>query len=111
MTWTRDAAKRALDVLLAALGLVLLAPLLAYIALRIKLDTPGPAFFRRGDFPPAAACHGFGVVSAFSAATRLGWAGRLIDNALYGVDRLLMPLMDQTSCPCAVYLHVYRNPS
>jgi len=40
-------AKRALDILLAALGLVLLAPLLAYIALRIKLDTPGPALFRQ----------------------------------------------------------------
>ncbi|MDR0274879.1 MAG: sugar transferase [Burkholderiaceae bacterium] len=43
----RAAAKRALDVLLAALGLVLLAPLLAFIALRIKRDTPGPVFFRQ----------------------------------------------------------------
>jgi lipopolysaccharide/colanic/teichoic acid biosynthesis glycosyltransferase len=43
----RDAAKRALDVLLAALGLVLLAPLFAFIALRIKRDAPGPVFFRQ----------------------------------------------------------------
>jgi len=47
VTWARDAAKRALDVLLAALGLALLAPLLAYIALRIRLDTPGPTLFRQ----------------------------------------------------------------
>jgi len=39
--------KRALDVLLAALGLALLAPLFAFIALRIRLDTPGPVFFRQ----------------------------------------------------------------
>jgi lipopolysaccharide/colanic/teichoic acid biosynthesis glycosyltransferase len=43
----RDTAKRTLDVLLAALGLVLLSPLLAFIALRVKLDAPGPVFFRQ----------------------------------------------------------------
>ena len=47
MNLARDAAKRALDVLLAALGLVALSPLLAFIALRVKLDTPGPVFFRQ----------------------------------------------------------------
>jgi len=88
-------------------GRTLLEPLLARFGARRN----GWRFFRRGDFPPAAACYGFGVVSAFSTATRLGWLGRLIDNALYGVDRLLMPLMNQASCPCAVYLHVYRKPS
>ena len=45
--WTRDAAKRALDVLLAALGLALLSPLFAFIALRVKRDAPGPVFFRQ----------------------------------------------------------------
>ncbi|MDR0479904.1 MAG: sugar transferase [Burkholderiaceae bacterium] len=43
----RDAAKRALDVLLAAFGLALCAPLFAFIALRIKRDAPGPVFFRQ----------------------------------------------------------------
>ncbi|MDR0458209.1 MAG: sugar transferase [Burkholderiaceae bacterium] len=43
----RDGAKRALDVLLAALGLALLAPLLAFIALRVRRDAPGPVFFRQ----------------------------------------------------------------
>jgi lipopolysaccharide/colanic/teichoic acid biosynthesis glycosyltransferase len=39
--------KRAIDVALAAIGLVVMAPLLAYAALRIKLDSPGPVFFRQ----------------------------------------------------------------
>ncbi|MDR2155204.1 MAG: sugar transferase [Burkholderiaceae bacterium] len=43
----RDAAKRTTDVLLSAFGLIVLAPLFAFIALRIKLDTPGPVFFRQ----------------------------------------------------------------
>ena len=37
--------KRAFDVLLAALALVVLSPLLAVIALIVKLDSPGPAFY------------------------------------------------------------------
>jgi lipopolysaccharide/colanic/teichoic acid biosynthesis glycosyltransferase len=39
--------KRAFDLLLASLGLLLLAPVLALIALAIRLDSPGPAFFRQ----------------------------------------------------------------
>lgn len=40
-------AKRAVDVLAAALGLLLLAPLLGLIALAVKLDSRGPVFFRQ----------------------------------------------------------------
>lgn len=40
-------AKRAIDVLAAALGLLLLAPLLGLIALAVKLDSRGPVFFRQ----------------------------------------------------------------
>lgn len=39
--------KRALDVLGAGVGLVLLAPLLAVVAVAVKLDSPGPVFFRQ----------------------------------------------------------------
>jgi lipopolysaccharide/colanic/teichoic acid biosynthesis glycosyltransferase len=39
--------KRAIDLLGAALGLLLLAPLMLAIALAIKLDSPGPVFFRQ----------------------------------------------------------------
>jgi exopolysaccharide biosynthesis polyprenyl glycosylphosphotransferase len=38
--------KRGMDVALSALGLVVLSPFLAVIALRIKLDSRGPVFYR-----------------------------------------------------------------
>jgi lipopolysaccharide/colanic/teichoic acid biosynthesis glycosyltransferase len=40
-------AKRLFDLILAGLGLLLLSPLLAAIALAIKLDSRGPVFFRQ----------------------------------------------------------------
>jgi exopolysaccharide biosynthesis polyprenyl glycosylphosphotransferase len=39
--------KRAIDVVGASLALVVVAPLLAYIAVRIKRDSPGPVLFRQ----------------------------------------------------------------
>jgi lipopolysaccharide/colanic/teichoic acid biosynthesis glycosyltransferase len=39
--------KRVIDIVAAALGLLLLAPLLVLIALCIKVDSPGPVFFRQ----------------------------------------------------------------
>lgn len=39
--------KRGIDVIGAGLGLLLLSPLLAAIAVAIKLDSPGPVFFRQ----------------------------------------------------------------
>ena len=41
------ATKRMLDVVGSALGLLLLLPVLAIIAVIIKLDSPGPIFFRQ----------------------------------------------------------------
>jgi len=40
-------AKRLVDLLLSALGLVLLAPLLLAVAVWIRLDSPGPVLFRQ----------------------------------------------------------------
>jgi exopolysaccharide biosynthesis polyprenyl glycosylphosphotransferase len=40
-------AKRLMDLVLAMVGLVVLAPVLALTALLIKLDSPGPALFRQ----------------------------------------------------------------
>lgn len=40
-------AKRAFDLVLASLGIVLLSPFLLLIALAIKLDSPGPVFYRQ----------------------------------------------------------------
>jgi len=40
-------AKRVLDIVVAAIALVVLAPALIVIAILIKLDSPGPIFFRQ----------------------------------------------------------------
>ena len=40
-------AKRCFDVLLAGLGLLVLSPLLLALAAWIKLDSPGPVFYRQ----------------------------------------------------------------
>lgn len=40
-------SKRVFDLLFATLGLILIAPLLPLIALAVKLDSPGPVFFRQ----------------------------------------------------------------
>jgi lipopolysaccharide/colanic/teichoic acid biosynthesis glycosyltransferase len=42
----RMAAKRSIDVIVAALGLVILSPLLLLIGLLVVLDSPGPIFYR-----------------------------------------------------------------
>ena len=39
--------KRSIDIIGASIGLVITAPLFAYLALRVKLDSPGPVFFRQ----------------------------------------------------------------
>ena len=39
--------KRAMDLLLSAAGLIMLAPFFLVIAVAIKLDSPGPVFFRQ----------------------------------------------------------------
>jgi exopolysaccharide biosynthesis polyprenyl glycosylphosphotransferase len=44
---TARAVKRAIDVVGASVGLLLAAPLMAFIAVRIRLDSPGPVFFRQ----------------------------------------------------------------
>ncbi len=40
-------AKRLFDLFVAVSALLLLSPLLLWVALRIKLDSPGPVFFRQ----------------------------------------------------------------
>jgi len=40
-------AKRTFDLVAAGIGLVLLAPLLLLIAVAIRIDSPGPVFFRQ----------------------------------------------------------------
>lgn len=40
-------AKRAMDLVLSIIGLIILAPLMAAVALAVRLDSPGPIFFRQ----------------------------------------------------------------
>ena len=47
LTRSSQLVKRALDVVVSAVGLVLFAPVIALTALAIKLDSPGPIFFRQ----------------------------------------------------------------
>jgi Undecaprenyl-phosphate glucose phosphotransferase len=47
LTRLQQAEKRALDLVVAALGLVLLAPFFVLIALAIRIESPGPALFRQ----------------------------------------------------------------
>lgn len=47
-TGPRRVAKDVMDRFVAGLGLLLLAPLFALLAAAIRLDTPGPIFFRQG---------------------------------------------------------------
>ncbi len=41
------ATKRALDLVISVLGLIALAPLMTAVAIAIRLDSPGPVFFRQ----------------------------------------------------------------
>ena len=43
----RRGIKRALDFILSLCGIVVLSPVLAVIVLWVKLDSPGPVFFRQ----------------------------------------------------------------
>ncbi len=47
LTSFEHAAKRCIDILFAGLGLLALLPLLAIVAVAIKLDSPGPIIFRQ----------------------------------------------------------------
>jgi putative colanic acid biosynthesis UDP-glucose lipid carrier transferase len=47
LTSAEHAAKRYIDVVFAGMALIVLAPLLATVAVAIKLDSPGPILFRQ----------------------------------------------------------------
>ncbi|HEY7603457.1 MAG TPA: sugar transferase [Gaiellaceae bacterium] len=47
LSWSSRALKRGLDLVVASLALLVLAPLFAIVAVLIRLDSPGAAFFRQ----------------------------------------------------------------
>jgi lipopolysaccharide/colanic/teichoic acid biosynthesis glycosyltransferase len=63
--------KRLFDIVFSALGLLVLAPLLIAVAAWVKLDSPGPAFFRQervGRFGVPFRIHKFRTMSHAQAA-------------------------------------------
>ena len=44
--WYAHAAKRGLDILASALGLLLLSPVFCLLSVLIKRESPGPVFYR-----------------------------------------------------------------
>lgn len=67
-------SKRLFDLSIAALALVLLSPVLAAIALWVKLDSPGPVFFRQvrvGRFGAPFRIHKFRTMAHESAGLPL----------------------------------------
>jgi len=67
-------SKRLFDIVCAALGLLLLAPLLLVLALWIKLDSPGPALFRQervGRFGQTFQIHKFRTMRVDNAGPQI----------------------------------------
>ena len=92
-------AKRAFDVLVSGAALFLLAPLLVWVAILIKLSSPGPVFFRqhrRGynheEFriwkfrTMTTLDDGEEIVQARPADSRVTWIGRYLRR--YSIDEL-----------------------
>ena len=77
----RSAIKRALDVVLSLIGLLVCSPLLIAVAMWVSLDSPGPVFYRgtragRGNRP-------FGIYkfrSMLADAEQLGGASTSVDD-------------------------------
>ncbi len=80
------AAKRLLDLSISCLSLVLLSPVLAAIAVAIRLDSPGPVLFRSrriGKHGRTFQCFKFRTMDGDSRVTRFGaWMRR------FGIDEM-----------------------
>ena len=88
-----SASKRALDVLAAALGLLLAAPLMALVAVAIKLTSPGPVFYhqqRVGQHGRIFTVHKFrSMKTDAEAATGPVWASKEGDPRVTAVGYFL----------------------
>ena len=85
-------SKRVVDVVVAALGLLLVSPLFLLVALAIRLDSPGPAFFvqpRVGQRGRLFAMLKFRTMVHGAALPRVGPHKRPDDQRVTRVGRLL----------------------
>lgn len=82
--------KHVLDRTLAALGLLVLAPLLAAVALAVKLTSPGPVLFRQRRVGRDGRCFEMLKFRSMLVADPLGWDGPgcgLAPGGVEGEDR------------------------
>jgi lipopolysaccharide/colanic/teichoic acid biosynthesis glycosyltransferase len=58
--WSSNALKRSFDIVVALIGLIMLAPIFLLVAVSIRLNSPGPVFYRG----PRLGCGGrvFGIL-------------------------------------------------
>jgi sugar transferase (PEP-CTERM system associated) len=88
-----SAAKRALDIAVATVGLVVAAPLMVLVALAVKVTSPGPALYhqrRVGQHGRIFTLHKFRSMSQDAeAATGPVWASKAGDSRVTPVGRFL----------------------
>jgi Undecaprenyl-phosphate glucose phosphotransferase len=103
--------KRLFDIIVAAVGLVLVSPLLLLVALAIKLDSPGPVFFRQRRYgrnnrifrifkfrTMTVAEDGDQVTQAARNDTRVTRVGRILRSTSFDeIPQLINVLMGQMS--------------
>jgi len=90
--WWRLCLKRVVDVAACATGLIVLAPVLAVIALIVKLDSRGPAFYRQermGRFGRLFGMYKFRTMVVDAEASGPVWAALGADPRMTRVGRVL----------------------
>ena len=90
--WWRLVLKRVVDVAAAAIGLVITAPVMALIALAIKLDSKGPVVYRQervGRFGDLFAMYKFRTMQVDAETNGPVWAARECDPRMTRVGAFL----------------------
>lgn len=90
--WWRITVKRVIDVTCAAVGLIVVAPVMALIALTVKLDSQGPAFYsqeRVGRFGDRFSMYKFRTMRVDAEANGPVWSAGKDDTRLTRVGRIL----------------------
>jgi len=90
--WWRLMLKRVIDFLGAIVGLLVVAPVMALVALAIKLDSKGPAFYsqeRMGQFGEAFRIYKFRSMRTDAEAAGPQWAAQRDDPRLTRIGAFL----------------------